>query len=855
MASELGARALLLRPLFELMRHGVIISLGGGVAVDSMLGLPITSLDVDGRLVVMGCSQVGCLQVSCSQVGLLRKGCPHCALQIADAVAYFRAEWIRYGHAIGDQLDDWFPEPILAYDFDNDPELRKSARSGEYVGNAWVGTITNDYMNKLILLVKCAGRAHKLVEVSYGAECAGPASTRFMPALGVWCDDWKYMEEKFSQSLRAKSRVLQRLLGDWFNVEPTTSGERYRAHLESDINSRLAKWNRARRRLELIRGKVAAATECDVQLLQLVADLAHYLDRADRSSAARATLESVRAAEEAERAARVAASTDRAPTARIARGVPFVPAPRLLNLVVHDDLAVSRALEEVERAARMWAEDPLTRIAAQATRRQLARAAEEEERRCRTMAPAVPTWLRRAVVAAEERERCRRVSEAASAAVPTPAELATSRAESRAAEEEERARRRAREHEMEGAHGQWDPRTLLQSITPRELARGLGSLSYSTFRRVTGELINKLLAARLPVEAAIMDTLRREPAAAPWRDDKAIWELLMPHEQALRALLSSACFDYYWTVRCSIPLRCNMTPEEIGRLGPIAVLNEIIEQWLWVAAHSNLSRLRTAVEDAAAAAAEEQHSDNMTANLFRRLADSRAITEELELLRSLNTQIDRIAPGFDNPTVAAVRNWLAQEPWAHVARCTLAHIHREKRNIAAALESALKTVSALHVTCAARTMANPAAEVWRQCYKEFTGTVKEAMRATSRPRKLIRSRPDWFQRKLNVVEISPSGTAEEVSRALAHGLQCQEPSSLAWSEYCQELIAAEQFSERLMADRSEGLRGWHCTLRVAHAVDWSIMYIEGILLHVSKINTLAEFMGWVVEQCRAPAAP
>jgi len=58
-----------------------------------------------------------------------------------------------------------------------------------------------------------------------------------------------------------------------------------------------------------------------------------------------------------------------------------------------------------------------------------------------------------------------------------------------------------------------------------------------------------------------------------------------------------------------------------------------------------------------------------------------------------------------------------------------------------------------------------------------------------------------------------------------------------------------------MADRSEGLRGWQSTLRVTHALDWSIMYIEGILLHVSKINTLAEFMGWVVERCRAPATP
>ena len=842
MAATLEAHLFLLRPFFELMRGGVVISLGGGVAVDARLGLPITSLDIDGRVVA-----------ACGQADYGHSTHLRCHSRITEAVAYFRTEWVRYGHTISDQLDAWYPEPILAYDFDSDPELRKSARIGEYVGSAWIGTITNDYMNKLIVLVKSAGRAHKLVEVSYGGECGG---TQFVPALGVWCDRWEFMGDKFTQSLRAKSRVLQRLLGDWFNVEPTTSGERYRAHLESDINGRLSKWNRACRRLELICGELAdggAALDpggtLAAKLAQLDADLAHYNDGADRLRTARASLESVRAAEEAERAARVAASTDRAPTQRIAISAlaqritisaPIVY-PRPSNVILRGDPTASRVLEETERAARIWGSDPSALLAARTAGRQFARAAEEEERRRRTMAPIACMWLRRAVIAVEEEERRRRIyATSAPPEVPKP-----SGTETCAAEEAERDRRCARELATVATI---DPRQLMRTITPRELARGSVILSYTTFRRATAAKINRLLAVRLPVEATISIVLRA-PCADIWHDPVALRSLLVPHENALRALLDSAQFTNYWAARCDMPLRCNMTPEEIARLQPVAVLNEILERWLWVAAGCNLLRLRAAVGGVAAAAAKKQHSDNMTAELFRRLADVDAIAKELESLRALNDHIDRIAPGVVDPTVAAVRNWLAQEPWAHVARCTLAHIHREKCDIAAALERALAAVSALHVTCAARTMANPATPVWRQCYGEFAAVVKEAIRATSEQRKSIRTRPDWFQRKLNVVEINPAGTPEEVGEALARGLRQQEPTSRAWSAYCRELVAAEQFSERLMADRSEGLRGWQCTLRVTHETDWSIMYIEGILQHVSKINTLAEFMGWVVNQC------
>jgi len=293
-----------------------------------------------------------------------------------------------------------------------------------------------------------------------------------------------------------------------------------------------------------------------------------------------------------------------------------------------------------------------------------------------------------------------------------------------------------------------------------------------------------------------------------------------------------------------------MTASEIDRLRPVAALNEIIEQWLWAAAAGNLARLRAAVDAAAAVAAKKQHSDNMTAELFTRIAGTGAITSEMESLRALNAHISRIAPGADYPEAVAARNWLAQEPWMHVARCTLAHIHREKCEIIAALERALATVSALHVACVARTVANPGTVVWLECYKEFTGMVKEAIRATSGTRTLIRERPYLFQRKLNTKETPGGG-----DNSLVHGPQGQELMSRAWSAFCQELIATEQFSEQLMADRSEGLRGWQNTLRVAHAADWSIVYIEGVLQHMKKIDTLDKFKRWVVDQCRQPSAP
>ena len=820
----------LLRPLFELMRRGVVISLGGGVAVDALLGLPLTSHDIDGRLVVVG---------TVGTVGT--KGTVDTVdARIADAVAHFRSEWIRYGHSITDELDRWFPEPLMDYDFAGDPELRKSVLDGTYVGNAWIGTITSDYMNKLILLVKCSGRAHKLVEVSYGSARIGAqddaSSTRYNTSLGLWCDSWSYMEKKFTMSLYDKSRVLQNLLGEWFNVEPTSSGERYRTHLETNINSRLAKWERARKRLDLIAGQSAAGelaekagqdarlAQLDSRLAQLDAELAHYCTcRSERVT----TLRQVRAAEEAERATRSAARLDRMPERQ--RAAAAVEYPRPSNELIRGDPSETRALEEVERAERIAT--VLTGDSASA--QQLARAAEEEERARRTRPPILCLWLKCAVIAKEEEERRRRMW--------TAPPLLRTHAESRCVEEEERVRRCAAASRCSGAVEQ-------RQVTAGELSRAI-------FRRAVAAKINRLLTARIPVEAAVAKVLRPPPGVNIWQDLGALRAMLAPHERALRTLLDSAQFTLYWEVRCSIPLRCNMTSEEIGRLGPIAILNEVLEQWLWAAAHSNLTRLRAAVDAAAAAAAKKQHSDNMTAELFQRLASVDAIAKELESLRVINAHINRIAPGIDNPEVTAVRNWIAQEPWAHVARCTLAHIHREKCDIVAALERALATVSALHVTCAARTMANPAADVWRQCYKEFTGTVKEAMRVTSGPRRLIRSRPDWFQRKLNIVEIDPSGTAEEVSEALARGLRQQDPSSRAWSAFCDELVAAEQFSERLMADRSEGLRGWQSTLRVTHAVDWSIMYIEGILQHVSKIETLAEFMGWVVEQCRQPVLP
>ena len=152
----------LLQPFFALQLDNVVVSLGGGAAIDARLCLPLTSRDVDGRLVSLKCAS--------ATTSATTSACA-CTQRVATAAGRFRAEWVRIARTANDRdewLDEWFPAPLMLRDFEGDPELRKGTRVGEFVGNAWVGTVANDYMDKLVILVKHEGRTHKLVEISCG---------------------------------------------------------------------------------------------------------------------------------------------------------------------------------------------------------------------------------------------------------------------------------------------------------------------------------------------------------------------------------------------------------------------------------------------------------------------------------------------------------------------------------------------------------------------------------------------------------------------------------------------------------------------------------------------------------------
>ena len=350
-------------------------------------------------------------------------------------------------------------------------------------------------------------------------------------------------------------------------------------------------------------------------------------------------------------------------------------------------------------------------------------------------------------------------------------------------------------------------------------------------------LLDRLDAARAPVEAQIAAALQR-PYADVWREEAALRALLAPREPALRALLDSADFAYYWTVRCLIPLRRHLVAAELDRLQPIAMLNGILEQWLWGAAAAGLKRVRGAACRASAAVAEREHSDNMTKELFCAIADQYGLTAATEELGAVVVHAERVAP--EGAEVAAARRWLALEPWQHLARCTLARVHGEKRMISVALERAASRINALHLVYEEMMGKSSTATNATAYFAEFKDAVKEVLHETHPYRKIIRERrTSWFARKLHIIEINITAGPTVAD---------WEPTAAAWTATCADIFATEGFSVAIMADCSEGARRvprMQNTLRMAHEDDPAILACEDILQGIDKINTLSKFKTWV----------
>ena len=166
----MGLNLDLLKPYLNVVFQDVCISIGGGYAIDTRSGTEIGTNDIDGRLAL--------ISPACS----FEPGSPACtcAERVQKAVDFFRRYWIQVtrSSSIEDEplhkwLTETFTEKLDDSDFLADPELFNGRRVGEFIGNTWVGTINNiKYMNKLILLVKTNGQAHKLIEIGFSSNMA-----------------------------------------------------------------------------------------------------------------------------------------------------------------------------------------------------------------------------------------------------------------------------------------------------------------------------------------------------------------------------------------------------------------------------------------------------------------------------------------------------------------------------------------------------------------------------------------------------------------------------------------------------------------------------------------------------------
>ena len=353
-------------------------------------------------------------------------------------------------------------------------------------------------------------------------------------------------------------------------------------------------------------------------------------------------------------------------------------------------------------------------------------------------------------------------------------------------------------------------------VSTEALAEGVAALERRALRRRVAALLDRLDAARKPVEARIAAALQC-PFADVWREEAALRALLEPHEPALRALLGSADFAYYWTARRLIPLRQHLTAAELDRLRPVAVLNEVLERWLCGAAGAGLKQVRTMTCNASAIVADREHSDNMSKERFCAVSDECGLTAATEELGALAIHA-LVAP--ESAEVAAAQRWLVLEPWQHLARCTLVRIHGEKSMIAKALKRAWATID----------------ELQNICFDEFKANAKKVLQVTNPYRKIIHERrTSWFERKLHFIEIDmTSGWTPSMER---------DPK--VWMKTCVDVFETEGFAAALMADCSEGVRCKQNTLCMAHVADPTILACDAALQELNKIRTPADYKKWV----------
>ena len=773
---------LLIARFIQLPSHDACISLSGGAAVDG-----IGDGDVDGRFVLHGCEPL-----------------PHspcdCATRIARAVSTARNHWADLLRTHGDALS---PAQVGPDDFRSGELIH--ARSGQYVGPAWIGEVyVGRLLRKLVLVVKPdpykpALRLIEIVIPQSSPVCDLQTCDFVYDARrGFWRDSDAKLVDGFEKSLRHKRKVLAQLLESWHDVNPSPSGFRFRANvLEPDIDARVIKFWRAfdrYKRIAAAAGHTAEtknATRASVIALQLV----HSLEEAERASARElrrrlaadmladnARLKAdVLAAEEAERCRRISEHVSRQPAVvntltRVLEEAERTRRQSLLELVTLRCACTIDGVESAERAQRVAAslDRPPTRsvhpvsqyvnpdcwTAPSASRRQAATAA---------------------AVASEETERARRMQEGGKAMPFSAADL------------------------VEGMATLQVTRALNERISLIAEASLLGE-------RAAAQLAVALGAPFESCDCTLASNQQRRDQIYPIIASSEFERL---HELVAKLIVPSARPSSY-------------SPQLRGALA----VTMFFADWLRTSSEVVYRELLTATREAAIEFAEE-HPDNMSAEMFcgvrvhTRGKRGTRLLEALDKTRHLRNELERLvlytlkyAPSICHADWRPAR-WLSLASWQHNARCTLEVVLTEKKTLLALLENVRAQFNQIKLACAtAIRLDNKELAKCFVAYKKFCITVRPKF---GQIKKGHTSRLSWFQRKANFVGVDMK-SAEAAAQACAAGLDLvrgDEPRhALA------QLFTEEAYDDNLMSVISEGAQptaGWQRTLNLAFEGDWSIM--------------------------------
>jgi len=858
----MGLNLDLLKPYLSVVFQDVCISIGGGYAIDTRSGAEIGTSDIDGRLAL--------ISPACSS----EPGSPACtcASRVQNAVDFFRRYWIqitRSSSVEGEPLHKWlaetFTEKLDDSDFLADPELFNGRRVGEFIGNTWVGTINNmKYMNKLILLVKTNGQAHKLIEIGFSSNmaCSKLRMAEFVPAHGIWFDTWEYIKHKQALSLSKKSDNLLDLLGTWLNVEPTPSGLRYRKHLEEGrygIESRIIKWIRTGQRyhlphLERILVEGALSVKIKQSLSELEGAIKDYRSEW-RPTQARAMLESVRKAEEDERARRLQEFPQKYWRDRVAlvraQEPPKDPLqdPELAKMkqLRLESIRLAKAAAEIARAERI--ETSLVEI-------QTARA------NCSKInLPAQARLL-------EEAERLRRLEQ-------NPIKHVYESADKTYLISEERERADRMKESPEDAISAADHRYLIRQGIERERARQIciqAQRPVGAARFISSSLIWLLKYVMVKRSIAI-DVVRILQSPLPQTDEQALAlkPVLVANESSIEPLVKSLKFEAHMGMYNDIGkfqlIDIEQLPlPELHILSEIHTFNSFIGSWARLASYIALERVRRVCRALAASIANKCHCDNMSIKLFREYADHKLLIKDTKSLKIYSRLSECLAPFPISEAHGEPSQWLLTDPWQHVARLTLYCIQKEKIEIAKGLSKCLEKIEDWRSQWNRRTAKDPCKKCWTACYdeyKEFIGAKKFENTATDIQRekltllkemcrhlKLVESRRDWFQSRVNVVSIrAPSGeiAAADVAEACCRSLEMQLPTASAWTDFCNGVFVDESYSEQFISVTTDGLHGEQLTLQVASDQDWFVKNESFVVEKVLHIKDFQTFMNWVAQ--------